>query len=123
MEDSNQKYNELVGLIKAKTPTLENSQDFTAEILSAVDRLKNKSVKNRLKYVSWVSSVAATLLLGLFLLEISKPIESNVSNHNFYSLIDFKDATLTEINHIVREKQEYRKKREFYMSIKTINPF
>jgi hypothetical protein len=127
MKDKDRKYNELIGRIKAGKPEPDDSQLLISEILSAIHELEDKPKSfGLLKYISWVSSVAAVLLLGLFLDEICEPIASPVqklsaSNYHFPSLIEQdieEDSLMNEISRIVIERRELQKKREtFYMNI------
>lgn len=126
MKTKDQKYNELIRRIKTLKPALDDPGVLTSNILSAVEKLSDKPKINMtfmvLRAVSWVSSIAAVLLLGIFLEGQFTPIvpptqKTNVSNYGSYSLTggDIEEGgTLDKINGIVREKRKLKKERKFF---------
>lgn len=133
MKTKDQKYNELIRRIKTLKPALDDPGVLTSNILSAVEKLSDKPKINMtfmvLRAVSWASSIAAVLLLGIFLEGQFTPIvpptqKTNVSNYGSYSLTggDIEEGgTLDKINGIVREKRKLKKSVNFFMRTLRIN--
>ena len=118
-----QKYNELINRIKTEKPELDNPQMLTADILIAVEKIANNFRINRaLRLISWASTTAAVLLIGLFLIERPSSIiypaqKTSYSNYNSYTLTETEidgTATLNTINSIVRKKREYNRRLESF---------
>lgn len=127
MSDKDQKYNELIALIKANKPALDHPEILTSEIMSAVGKLPLKAKSSRsLKFISWVSSVAAVLLVGLFLSERSvstvpstQDIHISTYGSSFATEVSSENGnTLNMIHDVVKEKREFNKRREsFYVNL------
>ena len=130
MKNSDQKYDDLINRIKTVRPTLSDPQGLSAEIMSVIGELPDRTKPNRaLKIVALGSSVAAILLFGVFLSEYSIPQTTpytkqiNTSNNTFLPSIDInsdrgKENLYDTLNDIVREKREQREAREiFYETI------
>lgn len=135
MKDKDQKYNELIGRIRSERPTPDNPQELTSEILSSIERLScdekissgRSMMEMPLKIIFRVSSVAAVLLISLFILERSAPVVSpvqsvSVSGYSSYSSMDIenieKDEVRDVVSVVVRERQNQRReRRSFYEGI------
>lgn len=119
MKDRDQKYEEILNRIKTQSPTLHDPQGLSAEIMSTVRRTPNQGKTNEvLKRVAMISSVAATLLLGLFMTQhttqkTANAYRTDVSNYSNYSEATIKgkeENTLEIVNRMIRERKEWDKK-------------
>lgn len=119
MNDKDRKYEEMLNRIKAQSPVPNDPQGLSDEIMSEVRRTPNQGKTNEaLKRVAMVSSVAATLLLGLFMTQHTTPktvhpSETNVSSYSSYSeaTINGKEgSTLEIVNQMIKERKEWNKK-------------
>ena len=119
MNDRDRKYEKMLNRIKAQSPAPNDPQGLSDEIMSAVRRTPNQGKTNEvLKRVAMVSSVAATLLLGLFMTQHTtpktvNPSETNVSSYSSYSeaTINGKEgSTLEIVNQMIKERKEWNKK-------------
>lgn len=119
MNDRDRKYEKMLNRIKAQSPAPNDPQGLSDEIMSAVRRTPNQGKTNEvLKRVAMVSSVAATLLLGLFMTQHTTPktvntSETNVSIYSSYSeaTINGKEgSTLEIVNQMIKERKEWNKK-------------
>lgn len=128
---NDEQYNELVGLLKAQQPCLTDPQKLTSDIMAMVNSSPKKSESvGLLRVVAWVSSIAALLLLGLFLYELPNSFDDLNRNNavlpSYVSSMQLENAEpLDQINIIVRLKQERHKERELFYSnfIKKRQPF
>ncbi|MFV0398615.1 MAG: hypothetical protein ACK5JU_11480 [Bacteroidales bacterium] len=119
MNDRDRKYEKMLNRIKVQSPAPNDPQGLSDEIMSAVRRTPNQGKTNEvLKRVAMVSSVAATLLLGLFMTQHTTPktvntSETNVSSYSSYSeaTINGKEgSTLEIVNQMIKERKEWNKK-------------
>ena len=130
MTNIDQKYDNLINRIKTTSPPLSDPQELSTEIMSIIGKLPNRPKTSIvLKSIALTSSIAATLLLGVFLSEhLIAPAapyteQINISNNTLYSPVDFNsdrdnDNSLSHLNNIIREKREQREAREtFYATI------
>ncbi|MDR0205745.1 MAG: hypothetical protein LBI45_00565 [Bacteroidales bacterium] len=119
---NNDLYIELTNKIKNLQPKISDSQILTANIMHNVERLKHKNKYYRILTVtSWSSSIAASLLIALFLFEqflpqnntkIENPQILSISTTTVYS-IDInseKTATFYDFNQFLRIKKERQQK-------------
>lgn len=125
MKNNEQKYSELIIIIREEKPILNDPHALTADILSAVEKLSDKAtVSIPLKIISWVSSVACVLLLGVFLLENARPnVSSNQTGGSNYSsylsagLNTEEGTALEKVNDAIKERRALKNEREaFYTS-------
>lgn len=74
MKEEDRKYEEWLRELKAKQPVLTNPQQLTTDILQRVSASNRKSSRKRLySFGSWLSGIAATLLLCFLLTETLSP--------------------------------------------------
>jgi len=70
MKEIDKKYDRLISVIKNNPPMPENSERLTAGILAQIGRLSAKRrAKKRLILSGWISAIAATFLICLFVSE------------------------------------------------------
>jgi hypothetical protein len=125
----NEKYMELLDQIKVLQPTIVDSERLTANIMQSIEKMPQKRIrKQTLTVVSWTSSIAASLLIGLFLFEqvmiptsnelktLALPVYSRTvlcKNINIE-----KQTTLTNFNDWIDLKKERQKRQQaFYIGI------
>lgn len=119
MNDKDRKYEEMLNRIKTQSPAPNNPQGLSDEIMSAVRRTPNQGKTNEvLKRVAMISSVAATLLLGLFMTQHTTPRTVNTSETNVLSYSSYSEATINGkegstleiVNQMIKERKEWNKK-------------
>lgn len=119
MNDRDRKYEKMLNRIKAQSPAPNDPQGLSDEIMSAVRRTPNQGKTNEvLKRVAMVSSVAATLLLGLFMTQHTTPKTVNTSETNVLSYSSYSEATINGkegstleiVNQMIKERKEWNKK-------------
>lgn len=119
MNDRDRKYEEMLNRIKAQSPVPNDPKGLSDEIMSAVRRTPNQGKTNEaLKRVAMVSSVAATLLLGLFMTQHTTPKTVNTSETNVLSYSSYSEATINGkegstleiVNQMIKERKEWNKK-------------
>jgi hypothetical protein len=88
MNSENGKYTELIDRIKAAQVNLSNPQEFTSKVMQDIERLSKKENHSKMLYIiSLTFSIAASLLIGLFVLE--QFLLSNIEEH--------KNLNITEV--------------------------
>jgi hypothetical protein len=130
MNNETKKYEELVKQIKATPPVMADPEKLTARILQRIENTPQKKNRNKtLAGVSWVTSIAASLLIGLFLFEqlttsTNREHQNAKISDRYFSLVLDKNRniekqnTLTNFNDWLRIKKERQKKQQaFYSSI------
>lgn len=120
---NDEKYKILIEQIKEIQPVMANPQKLTADIMSSVQSTGVKKTGTRfLMIISWASSVAAVLLLALFITEksasVESPVQSKWSVPNYASLeqIEVEADSQDNIKSVVRFKAERQKERESFYS-------
>ena len=119
------KYEELIAQIKSTQPVIFDAERLTDHILQKIEQMpQKKSQSKMLSIVTWTSSIAASVLIGLFLFEqFMIPSNNNHQSSNIpeISLNSFfyeKQTVLTDFNDWFRIKKEQQKKQQaLYASI------
>ena len=117
------KYTELMNQIKATQPKISDPQRLSSETMQRIEKLPQKKDNNkRLTLVSWTSSIAASLLIGLFVFEqFAVPTRSKFisyatpSDYIFYiSEINNmkKQTTMNDFKHLLNSKIDRQKKQQ-----------
>jgi hypothetical protein len=128
MKNENEKYNRIIAQINDLQPVISNKEKQFAAIMQTVEKTLQK--KNHLKpliLVSWSSSVAAAILIGLFLFEyFTMPTNQkyqtsmlpNISTHAvLYRTIE-EQPDVTSFNDYLHGKKECQKRiKTLYLSI------
>lgn len=120
---NDEKYKILIEQIKEKQPVLTDPQKLTADIMSSVQSPQTSKTGIRfLEIISWASSVAAVLLLALFITEHPTSAESAIRTEwgtpNYASSTQFetKSDSQENIRSVVKFKLERQKERESFYS-------
>ena len=119
------KYEELMAQIKSTQPVIFDAERLTANILQKIEKVPQKKSKNKmLSIATWISSIAASVLIGLFLFEqFMIPTNNNHQSSNIPEIylsagFNEKQTVLTDFNDWFRTKKEHQKKQQaFYSSI------
>ena len=130
MNNENSKYTELIDRIKTTQVKFSHPQKLSSKIMLDVEFLSKKKTDSKiLRVVSLISSIAAVLLIGLFVFEqflssanMEKHKRSNIAavyvlyavNKNTH--IE-KSTALNEFNKLIQMKKERQKKRQTFYSI------
>lgn len=71
MKTEDKAYNRIISIIRNNPPALDNSKALTADILKQIKQLPREKTGQRkvLLFTTWLSGIAATLLLCLFTYE------------------------------------------------------
>lgn len=70
MKDEDQKYREIISIIKDNPPVLKDPEALTADVMGRIEELSHhRSARKRLLISGWVSAIAATFLLCFLLNE------------------------------------------------------
>jgi hypothetical protein len=85
---NNEKYNELIDRIKGIQPQMNDPQGFTTKTMQRIEFESNKKTPYALlRVITIASSIAASLLIGLFLFEhYSLPEKVNLNHSNYISI-------------------------------------
>ena len=131
MNNENDKYTELIDLIKTKQVELSNPQAFTSRIMHDIEFLSKKKIYDKtLHVISLISSFAALLLVGLFVFEqfshspkmeeyksSNRAVNSVLPNYNTNCYIE-NSNDLNELNKLIQIKKERQKRQKtFYLII------
>ena len=124
MNNENEKYTELISQIKATQAKISNPQKLTLQTMQHIENLSTKGKNKTLIFVSWASSIAASLLIGLFVFE-QFTLPNNTENITSvytspaHEKIVFicKSTTLTDLNEWMQLKKERQKKQQTINSI------
>ena len=125
MKTENEKYTELVEHIKRLQPVISDTEVFASKILQHIEDVPQKKFYSKtLTIVSWSSSIAASLLIGLFLFEYFK--QPTTTGHttckrpSIYTHFNINDGnqTLTDFNDWIHIKKERQKREQAYYSNK-----
>ena len=130
MNNENDKYIELIRQLKAAQVTLPNPQKLTSRTMLSIEAMsKKKSYIKPLTVIFWTSSIAAALLIGLFLprkffsstnvehknLNVSPNYNLPVVGNNIYSE---KSTVFNEFNRLIQLKKERQEaQRSFYLTL------
>ena len=118
MSNKDEKYSEWIHQIKVLEIKLPNSQDFTSKTMSAIELLPKKKNSNKwLNIISLTSSIAASFLVGLFLVEqfvMSPNIEITNSkiipvSVSYIYEINREQLTTNDINSLLNSRKEKQK--------------
>lgn len=70
MKDEDQKYKEIISIIKDNPPTINDPEALTADVMGCIEKVsQRRSARKRLLISGWVSAIAATFLLCFLLKE------------------------------------------------------
>jgi hypothetical protein len=119
------KYEELMAQIKSTQPVIFDAERLTDNIKQKIEKVPQKKSKNKmLSIATWTSSIAASVLIGLFLFEqFMIPTNNNHQSSNIPEIylsagFNEKQTVLTDFNDWFRTKKEHQKKQQpFYSSI------
>ena len=110
----NDKYFEVLGKIKELKPAIPDPQALTAKTMINIERISKRKVRKKpLFYFTWVTSIAASFLLGLFLFEhfeyendteIKKSLPTPQSYVSGYDVNIEKIQNWNDINYFVHKK-------------------
>jgi hypothetical protein len=124
MNNENDKYTALISQIKATQVSIPDPQKLTLQMMQRIENLPQKRNNKTLLFVSWASSIAASLLIGLFVFEqftLSNNTENRTSAYisSAYEKSVFMDksTTLADLNTWMQLKKERQKKQETINSI------
>ena len=129
MKEENRKYEEWLRELKATQPVLTNPEQLTADILQRVSASNRKNSRKRLySFGSWLSGIAATLLLCFLLTEsLSVATRPNDEDSGFIRATtttsslppNWESMSLTEKGSylIAYQKKQERQKELIYNSI------
>lgn len=118
----NEQYNELVNQVKNLQPRIVDSQRLTSTIMQHIERVNHSNKYHRiLTIVSWSSSIAALLLIALFLFEQFFPQDTtkyenykilSISNTNVYTINANleENVNFSDFNRFLRIKKERQEK-------------
>ena len=121
MNSENEKYTALINRIKAEQAQIPDTQRLTQQTMQRIENLPQKKTSNKMfQFVSWTSSIAASLLIGLFVLEQSLPSNNIEYQSNMASVpvlptydkqvLTEKITVLTQLNALMQLKKEYQQK-------------
>jgi hypothetical protein len=121
MNDKDQKYEMMIN--KVKEIKIECPESLTSDIMTSINRTPKKENKGMLfNLVCWASSVAAILLLGLFVEQYFYTPKSNITQSQVYFYSYTEPMTQKEafdrINNIIKEKKELQDcRKKFYNNL------
>ncbi|NDV83611.1 hypothetical protein [Bacteroides sp. 51] len=70
MKGEDQKYREIISMIKDNPPVLRDPEALTADVMGRIDKLsQSRSSRKRLLVSGWIAAIAATFLLCFLLNE------------------------------------------------------
>ena len=114
---NNDPYTELVNQVKNLQPKIIDSQRLTSNIMQNIEKVDSPNKYRRvLTIISWSSSIAASLLIALFLFEQFLP--QNAAKFETSQILSIppviynidinseKNATFSDFNHFLRIKKE-----------------
>ena len=129
MNNENDKYAELINQIKVLQVKLPDSQRLTSKIMDNIELLsKRKTYIKVLNVIIITSSIAASLLIGLFVFE-QFLIPNNLEHKKIHIVSTCtsttydknasieKQTTLTAFNSLIQLKKERQKKQQAFNSI------
>jgi len=130
MNNDKDKYAELIDRIKVWQPQISDPQRLISRTMDSVETLSKKKRGNKiLAVISLASSIAASILIGLFLFETFLPLKSEelksskvASVYAAPALMENmnieKPKTLSEFNKILSiKKQRRQEQRALYLSL------
>lgn len=81
MNNENEKYTAFIHQIKNTKVQISDTQKLTSQIMQRIEHLPQKKGNNKtFLFVSWTSSIAASLLIGLFIFE--QFLQPNTMDYN-----------------------------------------
>jgi hypothetical protein len=116
------KYAEIIGKIKELQPSISDPQKLTSKTMNSIELLsKKKNHSQMLTIISWISSIAASFLVGLFLFEYFLSYEnveyknSKISTNYYIPVYEInmdneRSIGWSEINQIILHKNDRQKK-------------
>ena len=118
MNNKDQKYEMMIN--KVKEIKIECPESLTSDIMTSINRIpKKENIGMLLNLAYWASSVAAILLLALFVEQYFYTPKSNITQSQVYfcsytETMTQKDA-FDRINNIIKEKKELQDcRKKFY---------
>jgi len=129
---NDEKYFEVLGKIKELKPVISDPQALTAKMMFNIERISKRNVsKKPLLYFTWVTSIAASFLIGLFLFEhfgSNNNPEMNSSGTDFYSYVSVynidtnKTLNRSDVFQCIHQKKTLQKKLQtFYSNVSNNN--
>jgi hypothetical protein len=122
MKNENEKYAEIVAQIKRMQPIIPDTERLTTDIMQRIEGSSQKKTPNKtLTIVSWTTSIAASILIGLFLFEqFTLPTNSKLTNsklpdnyiHSFLHKNVETETAITDFNDWIRVKMERQKRQQ-----------
>jgi len=129
MNNKDDKYSELINQIKTLDVKLPNEQELAEKIIASIEFLAQKKNDNKiLRIISFASSIAASLLIGLFIIEqyfTSINMECESLNTTSVYAVPFpekniyceKTNTPYDFNKWIQIKERQAKRQSFYSNI------
>ena len=130
MNNDRDKYTELIDRIKAWQPQIPDSQRLISKTMDNVEMLSKKKKGNKiLAVISLASSIAASVLIGLFLFETYSPLQDKEFQSSKTTSVNVMPAlmgnmkmenptTLSDFYKILNtKKQRQQEQRTFYLSL------
>jgi len=130
MNNVEDKYTEIIAQIKALQPQISDPQRLISKTMDSVEMLSKKKKGNKiLTVISLASSIAASVLIGLFLFETYLPLQDKEMQSSKTASVRVMPAlmenmnvensmTLSEINKILNIKKQRRQEQCFlYLSL------
>jgi hypothetical protein len=125
MNSKTDKYTELIERIKATQAKISDPQKLTLKTMHSIElSLQKKSNNKTLSIVSWASSIAASLLIGLFVFEqLTAPTEMAFTSSKIMPVYISEDnnmekpTTINDFKQLLNNKIERQKKQQNFNSI------
>jgi len=125
MNNAEDKYTEIIDQIKVLQPQMPDPQRLISKTMDSIEMLSKKKRGNKaLTILSLSSSIAASVLIGLFLFETYSPLQdkelrsSKTASVHVMPAMMQNPTTLSEINKILRvKKQRQQEQRTLYLSL------
>ena len=125
MNNAEDKYTEIIDRIKVLQPQTPDPQRLISKTMDSIEMLSEKKRGNKiLTVLSLSSSIAASVLIGLFLFETYSPLQdkelrsSKTASVHVMPAMMQNPTTLSEINKILRvKKQRQQEQRTLYLSL------
>jgi len=130
MNNAEDKYTEIIDQIKALQPQIADPQRLISKTMNRVEMLSKKKRGNKvLAVLSFASSIAASVLIGLFLFETYLPLQDKELQSSKTASVYVAPAlmenmnmenplTLSEFNKILNTKKQRRQEqRTLYLSL------
>ena len=130
MNNVEDKYTEIIDRIKVLQPQISDPQRLISKTMDSVEMLSKKKKGNKiLTVLSFASSIAASVLIGLFLFETYLPLQDKEIQSSKTASVRVMPAlmenmnmensmTLSEINKIINiKKQRRQEQRALYLSL------